>query len=232
MWASLPELLGRGELYATEGLVPFLWNPLAGYLMAGVSFLGYWSWVALHVAAVLLLRDWRPIGLVLVAYPFWVDTALGNTFTFQVIAGMLAIGGSRRWALGYLALAVLIPRPVVAPLAVWLLWKQPTIRAPFAVTALGAAAFALASGYAGDWATTVIGYGHSEIVGRFTLGPSALMGPAWLAIGIPLGVWLTWRGWPGLAGLAVSPYVFAYYLLIPPMDLARRTIPAPVRLTG
>lgn len=217
LWASLPELIERGDIYAPSDF-PFVWSPLAAYLMAGVSFLGYWPWVALHVAFVFLLRDWRLIGLVLISYPFWVDAALGNTLTFQVVAGMLVLR-SERWSFVYLALAVLIPRPLIVPLVVWLLWKQPRTRLRLVAMAVVLGLATLFSGYTVEWITTALEYGRSDIVAEQTIGPVALIGPAWLLVGLPLGAWLTWRGWPGLAGMAISPYLFAYYLLMPLVDL-------------
>jgi hypothetical protein len=47
----------------------------------------------------------------------------------------------------------------------------------------------------------------------YNLGPSRWLGYWWLLAGVPLGAWLYWRGKVGWAGLAISPYVWSYYLL-------------------
>jgi hypothetical protein len=52
------------------------------------------------------------------------------------------------------------------------------------------------------------------------LGPSALIGWAWVPIGLALGAWLTWKGRLGLASLAVSPYVLPYYLVMILLELS------------
>jgi hypothetical protein len=52
-----------------------------------------------------------------------------------------------------------------------------------------------------------------EIGNQQNVGPTRLLGPAWLLIGIPLGLWLTLKGRLGLAGMALSPYLFPHYYL-------------------
>ena len=226
LWSALPDAIARGNPYEAQGVAPFVWSPAAAWLMAGVSFVGYWPWVAAHVAIVLLLRDWRLIGLVLVSWGFWADASQGNVFVFVFIAAALALQGSRWWGVVYLALLFLMPRPVQIPIAVWLLLIRPDLRLP-ALAVFGVhAAIVLASGLTVEWVNAMLDYGQPP----FNIGPSYFLGFWWLAIGIPVGVWLTIRGRVGWAGLVVSPYLLAQYLLFPivdfilkPRDAADRT---------
>lgn len=48
----------------------------------------------------------------------------------------------------------------------------------------------------------------------FNISPVAQLGTMWFLVGIPLAGLLTWRGWPGLAGLVARPYLLAQYLLL------------------
>lgn len=62
------------------------------------------------------------------------------------------------------------------------------------------------------WIETVLEIGP-ELQGNLSnIGPSRFVGLWWLAAGIPLGAWLFSRGRLGWAGLAVSPYIWPYYL--------------------
>ncbi len=69
----------------------------------------------------------------------------------------------------------------------------------------------LLSGYAVEWVQAVTSFTGSQ---QGSLGPVRYFGSAWLAVGIPLGIWMTMKGRVGLAGLAISPYVLAHYLLL------------------
>lgn len=225
-FSALPAAIVDGTIYDLEGVEPFTWSPVAAWIMAGVTMIGYWPWVVAHVAAVLLLRDVRMIGLVLVSYGFWWDTAQGNILTFALVAGMLALGGSRGAILAYLGLFMLTPRPLMAPLALWLLWGNRSLVRPFAAMAVLHAALVVLSGYALIWPAAVLRY---ELPEGITIGPTALIGYWWLLIGIPLGLWLTWRGTVGWAGLAVSPWVAPQYVIWPLLDLVPKAANAALR---
>lgn len=218
-FSALPEAIANGSLYSVETPVPFVWSPVAAWIMAGATMVGYWPWLALHVAAVFLIQPWLLVGLVLVSYGFWFDAAQGNSFTFSLVAGVCALRGNRFAALVYLGLLVLIPRPILFPLAVWLLWMRPGIRLPFAAMFIAHAALVLASGYAWPWLEAMLTYDLSSGV---TVGPTAVLGRWWLLLGIPLAAWLTWRGYVGWAGVAASPYINPQYLIWPLLDLAPR----------
>ena len=218
-FSALPAAIAEGTIYDLAGAAPFIWSPVAAWIMAGVTMVGYWPWVAAHVATVLLLRDVRLIGVVLVSYGFWWDTAQGNTLTFALVAGMLALTGSRVAALVYLGLFVLIPRPLMAPLVLWLLWSDRSLLRPLAAMAVLHATIVVISGYGLIWPAAVLRYQLPE---GTTIGPTALVGHWWLLVGIPLGLWLARRGTIGWAGLAVSPYVAPQYVLWPLLDLVRK----------
>ena len=215
LWEKLPEAIASGTIYATDPL-PFAWSVPAAYLMAGVTMIGYWPLFALHYLALLLLRR-TPLlmGLAAVSWPVWIDASEGNTLTFTFVAGLLALRGSRPAAVVYLALCVLIPRPVQFPLAVWLLWKMPELRLP--AIAMGAAVLAASFGQIEAWMGAL-----REYTAPFNAGPTHFVGAWWFIVGIPLAAWLTWRGRVGWAGLAISPYIMPYYFLTLLWELANR----------
>lgn len=216
LWESLPAAIADGRMYSTGTEAPFVWSPIAGYAMQYVPVLGYWPWVAVHVGAVVLLRDWRLIGLVLVSFGFWHDVIGGNLFTFVFVSGALALRGSRWAALVYLALLLLMPRPVQLPLAALLLYRDRSLWVPFAAMFLAHALAVLWSGYAEEWIAAMLAHGapHGNIAPSEIIG----VGP-WLIVGVPLGAWLLWRGHVGWASLAVSPYWLWQYLLMPLLEI-------------
>lgn len=211
IWTGIGEAYRSGTLY-TFSEIPYNWSPLLAPVMAVVPLIGFWTWAALHGLALLLLRNWPIIGLVLVSAPFWSDVAGANAFTFVFVTGFLAIRGSRWAALAYLALCLLMPRPVALPLALWLLWHRPELRAPFAAMFTVNVIGVLATGYAADWAATTLPYAAAPMS---DIGPTAVFGLAWMVIGVPLAAWLTWKGQVGWAGLAITPFVLTNYLIMP-----------------
>ena len=199
--------------YAMGPYGPFRYSPVAASLFNAVTFVGYLPWFAVHITALWLLR-FSPLLLVmtLMSWGWWLDTMMGNAFTFVFIAGMLALRGSNGWALVYIALLCLMPRPVQLPLAIWLLWKMPAVRWPALAIFAVHSGLALLSGELGAWIRVVLST-PSDPLG-YNLSPTALIGTAWLVAGIPLAVWLTAKGRTGLAGLALSPYILPMYALV------------------
>ena len=130
---------------------------------------------------------------------------------FVFAAGVVALSGSRAGAITYLGLCCLVPRPVQLPLALWLLWKRPDVRLPFAALATVTVVFAIASGYLVDWLGVLVAIGRTNDIHFANLSPTKWIGPAWLVVGVPLGAWLTLKGNVGLAGLAISPYILPAY---------------------
>ena len=215
VWAQLPAHLADGTLYAHSASYTWAWSPLAAWIIAGVVLpLGPWAWAALHFAVLPLLRDGRLLLLVVSSYPFWLDTLMANTFTFAAVTGYAAWRGSRWAAMAYLALLVLMPRPVQLPLAALLLWHDRSLWLPFTAMVGVGGVTTVASGYAMDWAEVLAAIGVAYPSPEFNLSPSRLFGPAWLLVGLPLAIWLIARKRPGWAGLAMTPYLVPQYLLI------------------
>ncbi len=218
--------IGTGTMYewgaeAAGGAGTYLYrySPLLPHVMAPFLDYGFQVWRLLHVAVLILLP--RPTaGLALLAGPFWFDVVHGNFLTFAVVLAWLALDG-RRWAqAGYFALALLIPRPLMLPVIIWLLWRRPESRPIFAAVLVANLVGLALTGEALAWMWAVVGSG--DTIGSFyDVGPSRIIGPWWLPIGLALGAWLTWKGRLGLASLAVSPYVWPYYLVMALLELRR-----------
>jgi hypothetical protein len=154
------------------------------------------------------------MALVLCSAGFWVDVAFGNTVTFAFVAGALALRGSRLGAYAYIALCALMPRPVQLPLLVGLLWRRGDLRLPtLAIFGINAAGVLL-TGYAGAWFAGLVAFPSGTFDSVVNIGPSRFLGPIWLPIGAVIAAILTWRGWYGIAGLALTPYLFPQYLLV------------------
>ena len=152
--------------------------------------------------------------LVLLSWPFWFDVEAGNIMIFVLLLAVWSLAG-RSWAIGgFLGLLLLAPRPLMLPVAVWLLWKHPRWRVPFAVMFIVQAAIVLLSGWAAPWIGALIG-SSTEIGSALNFGPSRLIGLAWVPIGLVIAAYCTWRGRLGIASLAASPYWLPYYFLMP-----------------
>ena len=195
----------NGEPYS------YRYSPL--FALAFPEWLGLWGWRALHLA-VLFLLPWRLALLTLVFAPFWYDVLHGNVMTFVLVAGWHALHGSRLGTAAYFALLVLVPRPLMLPLAAWIVWHRREWRIP----AIG---FALVGVLTLLWPGYLDALLRSGMASTDNIGPSALIGAWWIPLGLALGAWLTWRGRLGLAGLAVSPYVLPYYLLTLGWEVSR-----------
>lgn len=215
--------------YDFGGDTPFLWSPVAAWLIHHAEFVGPTVWRLLHLAALLLLLpNWRLVLISLVSWPFWFDFATGNLMTFVFVAAVLAMRGRNIGGVAFMALAVLVPRPLMIPIVAWLLWKQPMLRpwfaAIFVVHAVGVAATGWGVAWIGRLTETT-----PQLVGiAFDVSPGRFIGAWWPLIGVAVGLWLFKRGRPGLASLAVSPYWLPYYLFMPLLEFdypARRKSP-------
>jgi hypothetical protein len=122
----------------------------------------------------------------------------------------------------FLVLAVLVPRPLMLPLTVWLLWKRPATRLPFLAFFVAHAVIVVWLGYAQDWFAALTDV-NAELVNAYNFGPSRFIGAWWIPIGLALAAWLTWRGNLGFASLAISPYWLPYYFLMLVLEVARPT---------
>lgn len=212
-YQSASERVWSGGLYIHDGDYNFRYSPVAAYLFTVLRYVDPAVWRLLHVAAALALPGWSLRILVLASWPFAFDLQLGNLMTFILLAGAWGLRGNRPAVLIFLALTLLAPRPLVLPIAGWLLWQQPRLRWPFVVLFVVHAGLVLLSGWTDEWVVRLV-TSTDEIGSAFNVGPTALIGPWWFLIGLPLGAWLFWRGWVGLAGLAVTPYVLPYYLML------------------
>jgi hypothetical protein len=223
-WSAIrhgAELVVGGQSPYIEPL--YRWSPVAAWLSVPLLTLPYWAWVALHVVALAAFRDVRIFILGLVAWPFWQDAGVGNVLIFVVLAAWWALRGNRWATWAYLLMVLLMPRPLMLPVAAWLLWQDRSLWLPFACFAAASVLGAFATGYGFEWAGVLAHAGAVDMANPYQIGPSLLIGSAWLLIGIPLAAVLTWRGRLGLAALAASPYWLPYYLLFGLLELRRRS---------
>lgn len=213
----------EGGLYedSDAGYYHYRYSPVLAYGTGFLGTIGIWGWRALHVVAALALPTWGMRIVTLLSWPFWFDVSAGNVMMFVALAAVWAQRGSRIGVLAFLVLALLIPRPLMVPLVVWILWRQPQWRIPFAVL-FGAHAIAvIASGWADEWAMRLLAAGPEELTSEFNYAPSRLIGNLWLIAAAPAAVWLTGKGWIGAASVMAAPYWLPYYWLMLLLDWDR-----------
>jgi hypothetical protein len=215
------ERLQDGTLYEVDEFFAFRWSPVAAWVLGFVTLMPLWLWQVLHVAVLPLLRSWWLVAACLITFPLWFDIQTGNVMIFIAVTGFWAIRGNRPAMALFLVLTLLVPRPLMVPLAAWILWTRPRTRLPFALLFAGHAVVVLASGYGMDWLAALFRVGP-ELTSDFNYGPSRYIGLWWVPIGVALAVWLTFRGRLGLASLAVSPYWLPYYFLMLLLEFADR----------
>ena len=215
-------IVAGGDVYEVTNEYSFPYSPLLAYAAGALSWLGTAGWRLLHVAAAFALPTWPMRILCLVSWPFWFDVETGNLLVFVVLAAAWAIRGNGVATSAYLTLLLLIPRPLMLPVAAWLLWKRPAWRLPFLALAVLSIGAIILSGWGDDWARFLISI-SSQFDSPNNLGPTRLIGAAWLLVAVPLAGYLTWRGQLGLASVTISyPYVLPYYLLVLLLDVPRR----------
>lgn len=217
-------ILGEAGRVAIAGGNPyavdlFRWNPLMAWIMAGVTSAMLFSmWTALHVASLFLLP--RRIGIIaLLTWPFWFDLGVGNLLVFVFIAAYWAYHGNRPATIAFMVLALLMPRPLMLPLLVWLLWKEPWTRRWFAGILIVIGAATLATGLAPEFISRLLSSG-SEAGYVLNLAPSRWIGPLWFPVALGIGIWLTWKGRIGWAAIAIQPYLIPNYLIMALLELA------------
>jgi uncharacterized membrane protein len=202
-----------GTLYDFAGPYTFRWSPVAAWLLTFIVPLGLAAWRAAHFVALLFLRDWRLIGLALISYPFWFDVETGNILVFVAVLAVCAYRGSRIATGLFLLLFVLVPRPLMVPLTLWLLWGRANWRWPFVAAVAVHAAILAATGWLGPWMATLVG-SSSEVHASLNLAPSGAIGFWWVPVTLLLAAWFTVKGRLGLASVAASPYWLPYYFLM------------------
>lgn len=211
LWSSV--VIGESPYGEAVGGLRYVWSPLMVPVMAAAVALPA-AWAAAHVVAVLLTRDRLFILLMLTSWGFWTDLAGGNTFTFVVVSGLLAWRGSRPAALVYLALLMVMPRPIQVPLALLLLARMPEIRLPAALLFAGHGI--VVAPYAADWIGQMVTYARAT---SSDLGPRVFIGGVWLPMAFALAAALTLVRRPGWAGLFASVYWLPQYFLMPLIDI-------------
>jgi hypothetical protein len=207
-------MVAGGDPYAGSA---FKWTPVAALAFYPLSLLGWHLWQLAHLGAALAMPSWRMRLVVLLAFPFWWDLELGNILVFVLLAAIWALRGNQLGIGAFLALTVLVPRPLMVPIALWLLWKHPQWRLPFAAMGIGVIVATGATGLLGEFAARILEAGE-QIHHGYNFAPSQVVGPAWLLIAVPLAAWLTWRRRLGLASVVASPYWLPYYLLLGLVD--------------
>jgi len=216
-WAGSPRLYEVNDLYS------FRHSPLFAMAMPTIAWIGTIGIRLVTLAAALALPTWPMRLLALASWPFAMDLQHGAMLTVIVLFGAWALRGHRWAVIGFLLLAVLSPRPLMIPVAAYLIWRQPWARWPalaiVAVQAIGV----LLTGYADDWIGMLSAVGTDGVEKMFNLSPSRFIGRWWLLIGPPLAAWLTLRGRVGFAALAISPYLLPHYLLLGLLELRDRS---------
>jgi hypothetical protein len=211
-----------GGLYDWEGIYAWSYSPPLAYVFTVLTPIGFFGWSILHVAALALLRDTRLILITALSWPFWADLYNGNTMVFVFVAAVAAIRSSTIGTGTFLALALLMPRPLMLPLIAWVLWKQPQWRLYFPLMVAAFAILVLLTGHGQAWVETLFGVGEAVAASSRDVGPSAVIGAWWLPIGAVLAVVLTAAGRVGLASMAASPYWLPQYLLMTLLELVDR----------
>lgn len=206
-------LAGDPALYEYRSTSTFVWSPLAAYALQPLKAIDPWAWRAILVVGALAMPTWPARLAVLTSWPFWMDIATGNVLTLIFLATVWALRGSPVATWAFFTLALLRPMPLLIPAALWMLWKRPEWRTTVAGMVAVHVALVLWTGFAVDWLVAVAAVGPEIQSSGYNFSPTRWLGWWWMPIGVPLAWWLFRRGHAGWAGLAVSPYVWAYYLL-------------------
>jgi len=221
LWMDAGSRMAAGSspyVGTVSSISDFRWSPLAALLAVPVSCIGVAGWYLLHVAVLGLLRDWRLILLTALSWPFWVDLRTGNLLTFAFVLAVVALRGNRLATAMYLGLFLLVPRPVMAPVALWLLWRRSEARIPFLLAGLAELGISAAMGELRPWLGALLG-SPGDVANPINYAPSRFIGLAWSLVSLPLAALAFFRGRLGLASLTASPYVFPYYLLFAFLEL-------------
>jgi hypothetical protein len=214
------ELIAEAGRRALQGENPYLAGDVVGAyryaplyaLLAGLAApLGVLPWRVLSAASLLLLP--RRLGLIAaISFPFWYDLQVGNITTLMAVLAFLSVQG-KGWAqVAYLTISVLIPRPLMLPVALWILWHRRLWWPWFIGAAALYAAASWATGWVDEW-FSVLSSVSAGLEGKTFLGWQRLVGSWWWVIALPLAGALMWRGRMGLASIAISPHIVPYYWL-------------------
>ena len=223
-WDNYVEAARRfplGTMYDWQYPYGYHYAPQLAPVLGVLSGAGITIWRLAHFAALALLPSRKLALLLLVSYPFWADVNTGNLMIFVLLAAAWAYRGNSVATGAYLVLCVLIPRPIMLPLLAWLLWQRPAWREPFLGMVALTLLTAIPTGYLPDWIGSFLSSGVKDVANDFNLSPSRFVGAAWMIVGVPLGIGLTWRGRLGWASMAISPYLLPYWVQILGLELVR-----------
>ena len=225
LYVEASRRLNGGDLYAVTNDYSNRYSPLFEAAFALIVPIGEFGWRMLHLVAVLTLPSMPMRLLALLSWPLWYDIQTGNLLTFVFLAAAWAVRGNRS-AIGiYLLLFILGPRPLMLPVAAWLLWQRPEWRWPFVAALVVHTAAVFGLGWAEGWIGSLVAATEDASLPS-NVGPSRFLGTIpWLVVGLPLAAWLTWKGRVGWASLAASPYWFPYYLLFAALEADRISWP-------
>ena len=212
-WAGSPDLYEVNDVYS------FRHSPLFAMAMPAIAWIGTLGIRALTVAAALALPTWPMRLLALASWPFAMDLQHGALITFLVLAAAWGLRGSRVGGIGFIVLTLLSPRPLMLPVAGYLLWRQHSLRLPALGLLVAAALGVTLTGYAGQWVGMLASSGLDMYGTPLNLSPSRFIGSWWIPLGALIAIWLTVRGRPGFAALAINPYVLPHYLLFALLEL-------------
>jgi hypothetical protein len=211
--------VGSPDLYQVTDLYSFRHSPLMALAMPAIAWIGVLGVRLIITAAALAMPTWPMRLLALTSWSFAMDLQNGALITVLVAVGARALRGARWAGVAFLVLTVISPRPLMLPIAAYLLWRQPDLRVPAIAIVVVHALGALATGYADDWVRMLLSVGSDGVDSYFNLSPSRFIGGWWLPIGGILSVWLTYQGRVGWAALAINPYVLPHYLLFALLEL-------------
>lgn len=217
-------LSGAG-LYDWGGDYGFVYSPLFAFAFAPISWLGPHIWRFVHVLAAFALPSWPMRIATVMSWPFWFEMQYGNLVVFVLLPAAWALRGSRLAALVFLGLTLLMPRPLMLPVAGWLLWKRQGLRLPFAGMAALSILLAGATGYLEPWIARLLDTPEVALASDVNFSPTRLIGSWWLFLSVPIGAWLTLRHHLGWASVLVSPYLLPQYFLMLILELVHPAEP-------
>jgi hypothetical protein len=199
------------------------WSPPAVWLNTTIQPWAYPVVFALNIVALTFL-PWRVALIAVLLWPFWGSQLHGSLLPMIVVAAWTALDGRKAGVVAFVLFAALIPRPLMLPVLVVLLYRYPLARWAFGASVLFVVGYSLAVGQLDDWVLRLTAVGADQ---PYNVSPSAWIGAWWYPVGLTLAAFLTWRGWYGLASLAISPYLFTSYLLFALLDLRRLHVDQP-----
>jgi hypothetical protein len=144
--------------------------------------------------------------------------ANGNILTLIVVAAWWALRGNRLGILSFLTLTALVPRPIMIPVLIAILWHRRWARFAFGAIVIAVVGASVYAGQLDDFVARLV-VATQEMSSIWNIAPTRIMGTLWIPIGAALALLLYRRGWVGTAGVALAPILFPYYLLFVLIDI-------------